>query len=105
MPETMFRKENTMLNTEQIKKIEKIVMNTCYEAKTVDLIDNTLLAIEEEIGTREYTTAYTLPSEVAKKDFGHTIRFMVFDKETKQVYDFSLVPRAEVMVEVTPTGE
>ena len=93
-----------MLNNEQIEKIKKIVAETAYEAKTVDLIDSTLIKIEEELG-RDYTVAYVLPSEWSKKNLGCAITFMVLEKATNKIYDFSIIPRTEVMVETSIDGD
>lgn len=87
-----------MLNDEQINEIKKIVAKTAYEAKTADLIDSALDELEETLGC-DYTIAYTLPSDWAKKDLGCTIKFMIVENATGKVYDFSVIPRAEVLIE------
>lgn len=87
-----------MLTESQIREIRNIVARTCYEAKTSELIDRTLTDIEEITGTRDYTVSYVLPSETAKKNFGDKIRFMVIEKNTMKVYDFSVIPSVEVRI-------
>lgn len=90
----------SMINDSQLQKIKEIVADTAYEAKTVDLIDSALIKIEEELG-RDYTVAYTLPSDWAKKNLGCVIKFMVLENATGKVYDFSVIPHTEVLVETT----
>ena len=93
-----------MLTNEQINRVKEIVAKTAYEAKTVDLIDSTLIEIEEELG-RDYTVAYVLPSEWSKKNLRCAIKFMVLEKATSKIYDFSIIPNTEVLVETSIDGD
>ncbi len=88
----------SMINDSQLQKIKEIVAKTAFEAKTVNLIDSTLIQIKEELG-RDYTVAYTLPSDWTKKDLGCVIKFMVLENVTGKVYEFSVIPRAEVLID------
>lgn len=90
----------SMINDSQLQKIKEIVAKTAYEEKTVNLIDSTLIQIEEELG-RDYTVAYILPSDWAKKNLGCVIKFMVLENATGKVYDFSVTPRTEVLIETS----